>query len=337
MFEKLEDLAKNNKKISDFHIRSGSPLAYRQTGEIVMIKEVVVKAQDLIDLMTTNCNEHETKKFKETHELDSAVTISGLRFRANFYKTLNGPAAVLRRVESIIPEMGQFDLPDVLYDIIDMHKGLVLVTGPTGSGKSTTLAAIVNEINKTRTANIITVEDPVEFIHKDVKSIVSHREVGKQTQTFATALKAALREDPDVILVGEMRDLETVSLALTAAETGHLVFGTLHTSGAPNTINRIIDVFPPEQQAQIRAQLSTSLKMVVTQRLLKTKDGQGRVGAFEVMKCTAPIQNLIREAKIHQIPSIMQTSVKDGMITMTKSLENLAQAGKIDANAAKES
>ena len=152
-----------------------------------------------------------------------------------------------------------------------MHKGLVLVTGPTGSGKSTTLAAIINEINKTRTANIITVEDPVEFIHKDVKSIVSHREVGKQTKTFASALKAALREDPDVILVGEMRDLETVSLALTAAETGHLVFGTLHTSGAPNTINRIIDVFPPEQQAQIRAQISTSLKMVVTQRLLKTK------------------------------------------------------------------
>ena len=336
MFEKLEELAKNNKKISDFHIRTGWPLAFRQTGEIHKIPEVVVKAQDLQDLISTNCNEIEMKKFNDTHELDSAVTLSGLRFRANFYKTINGPAAVLRRVESVIPEMDQFDLPPVLYDIIDMHKGLVLVTGPTGSGKSTTLAAIVNEINKTRTANIITVEDPVEFIHKDQKSIVSHREVGKQTQTFATALKAALREDPDVILVGEMRDLETVSLALTAAETGHLVFGTLHTSGAPNTINRIIDVFPPEQQAQIRAQISTSLKMVVTQRLLKTKDGQGRCGAFEVMKCTAPIQNLIREAKIHQIPSIMQTAVKDGMITMTKSLEELVKAGKIDAGAGKE-
>tara|TARA_B100000989_G_scaffold116440_1_gene85700 strand:+ start:134 stop:1144 length:1011 start_codon:yes stop_codon:yes gene_type:complete len=336
MFEKLEELAKNNKKISDFHIRTGWPLAFRQTGEIHKIPEVVVKAQDLQDLISTNCNEIEMKKFNDTHELDSSVTLSGLRFRANFYKTINGPAAVLRRVESVIPEMDQFDLPPVLYDIIDMHKGLVLVTGPTGSGKSTTLAAIVNEINKTRTANIITVEDPVEFIHKDQKSIVSHREVGKQTQTFATALKAALREDPDVILVGEMRDLETVSLALTAAETGHLVFGTLHTSGAPNTINRIIDVFPPEQQAQIRAQISTSLKMVVTQRLLKTKDGQGRCGAFEVMKCTAPIQNLIREAKIHQIPSIMQTAVKDGMITMTKSLEELVKAGKIDAGAGKE-
>ena len=336
MFEKLEELAKNNKKISDFHIRSGWPLAYRQTGEIHKIPDVMVKAQDLQDLISTNCNELEMKRFQDTHELDSSVTLSGLRFRANFYKTIHGPAAVLRRVESIIPSMEQFDLPPVLYDIIDMHKGLVLVTGPTGSGKSTTLAAIVNEINKTRTSNIITVEDPVEFIHKDLKSIVSHREVGKQTQTFATALKAALREDPDVILVGEMRDLETVSLALTAAETGHLVFGTLHTSGAPSTINRIIDVFPPEQQAQIRAQISTSLKMVVTQRLLKTKDGQGRCGAFEVMKCTPPIQNLIREAKIHQIPSIMQTAVKEGMITMTKSLEELVKAGKIDAGAGKE-
>jgi twitching motility protein PilT len=336
MFEKLEELAKNNKKISDFHIRTGWPLAYRQTGEIHKIPDVLVKAQDLQDLLSTNCNEIELKRFQDTHELDSSVTLSGLRFRANFYKTIQGPAAVLRRVESVIPTMDQFDLPPVLYDIIDMHKGLVLVTGPTGSGKSTTLAAIVNEINKTRTSNIITVEDPVEFIHKDLKSIVSHREVGKQTQTFATALKAALREDPDVILVGEMRDLETVSLALTAAETGHLVFGTLHTSGAPSTINRIIDVFPPEQQAQIRAQISTSLKMVVTQRLLKTKDGQGRCGAFEVMKCTPPIQNLIRESKIHQIPSIMQTAVKDGMITMTKSLEDLVKAGKIDANAGRE-
>ena len=336
MFEKLEELAKNNKKISDFHIRTGWPLAYRQTGEIHKIPDVLVKAQDLQDLLSTNCNEIEMKRFQDTHELDSSVTLSGLRFRANFYKTIQGPAAVLRRVESVIPTMDQFDLPPVLYDIVDMHKGLVLVTGPTGSGKSTTLAAIVNEINKTRTSNIITVEDPVEFIHKDLKSIVSHREVGKQTQTFATALKAALREDPDVILVGEMRDLETVSLALTAAETGHLVFGTLHTSGAPSTINRIIDVFPPEQQAQIRAQISTSLKMVVTQRLLKTKDGQGRCGAFEVMKCTPPIQNLIRESKIHQIPSIMQTAVKDGMITMTKSLEDLVKAGKIDANAGRE-
>jgi twitching motility protein PilT len=337
MFEKLEELAKNNKKISDFHIRAGSPLAFRQTGEIIKVEDVLVTSQDLKDLLTMNCNEKELLKFETTHELDSAVMLSGLRFRANFYKTINGSAAVLRRVESKIPEMSDFDLPDVLYDIIDMHKGLVLVTGPTGSGKSTTLAAIVNEINKKKTHNVITVEDPVEFIHKDLKSIISHREIGKQTESFASALKAALREDPDVILVGELRDLETVGLALTAAETGHLVFGTLHTSGAPETINRIIDVFPPEQQSQIRAQISTSLKMVVTQRLLKTKDGQGRVAAFEVMKCTSPIQNLIREAKIHQIPSIMQTSVRDGMVTMTKSLEDLVNAGKIDGSKEKES
>jgi twitching motility protein PilT len=300
-----------------------------------MDQETNVTAQDLKDLLSMNCNEVELEKFETTHELDSAVMLSGLRFRANFYKTMNGPAAVLRRVESKIPDMDQFNLPQALYDIVDMHKGLVLVTGPTGSGKSTTLAAIVNEINKTRTSNIITVEDPVEFIHKDAQSIVSHREIGKQTESFASDLKAALREDPDVIMVGEMRDLETVGLALTAAETGHLVFGTLHTSGAPETINRIIDVFPPEQQSQIRAQISTSLKMVVTQRLLKTKDGQGRVGAFEVMKCTPPIQNLIREAKIHQIPSIMQTAVRDGMITMEKSLEELVKSGKIDPGAAR--
>jgi len=335
MFEKLEQLAKDNKKISDFHLRAGSPMAYRQTGEIVKVEDTPVTAQDLKDLISMNCNETEAERFDTTHELDSAVMLSGLRFRANFYKTINGPAAVLRRVESKIPDMDQFNLPQTLYDIVDFHKGLVLVTGPTGSGKSTTLAAIVNEINKTKTSNIITVEDPVEFIHKDNRSIVSHREVGKQTQSFAAALKAALREDPDVILVGEMRDLETVSLALTAAETGHLVFGTLHTSGAPSTINRIIDVFPPEQQEQIRAQISTSLKMVVTQRLLKTKDGAGRVGAFEIMKCTPPVQNLIREAKIHQIPSVMQTAVRDGMITMEKSIEELVKSGKIDPGAAR--
>ena len=335
MFEKLEELAKNNKKISDFHLRSGSIMAYRQTGEIVKVKEIKVSSQDLKDLLSMNCNEAELEKFEKTHELDSAVMLSGLRFRANFYKTINGPAAVLRRVESKIPTMDEFNLPQSLYDVIDFHKGLVLVTGPTGSGKSTTLAAIINEINRTKTHNVITIEDPVEFIHNDDKSIISHREVGKQTESFANALRAALREDPDVILVGELRDLETVSLAITAAETGHLVFGTLHTSGAPATINRIIDVFPPDQQEQVRAQISNSLKMVVTQRLLKTKDGLGRCGAYEIMKCTPPIQNLIREAKIHQIPSVMQTSVRDGMITMDKALEALVQSGKVDPGEAK--
>ena len=336
MFEKLEDLAKNNKKISDFHIRTGSPLAYRQTGEIIKVNDLMVTSQDLQDLLAMNCNEKELKKFETTHELDSAVVLRGLRFRANFFKTINGPAAVLRRVESIVPEMEQLNLPPVLYDAVDMHKGLVLVTGPTGSGKTTTIAAIINEINKTRKANIITVEDPVEFIHKDKLSIVSQREVGKQTESFSHALKAALREDPDVILVGELRDLETIGMALTAAETGHLVFGTLHTSGAPNTVNRIIDVFPPEQQGQIRAQLAESLKMVVTQKLFKKKDGSGRVGAFEIMICNPPIKNLIREAKIHQIPSVMQTGQREGMITMEKSIEELVGRGDI-SNAEKNS
>jgi twitching motility protein PilT len=206
---------------------------------------------------------------------------------------------------------------------------MVLVTGPTGSGKSTTLAAIVGKINELRSKNIITIEDPVEFIHHDKKSIISQREVGKQTSSFARALKSALREDPDVILVGEMRDLETISMALTAAETGHLVLGTLHTSGAPNTINRLIDVFPPAQQGQIRAQIAESLKMIITQRLIKKRDGSGRVAAFEILTCTPAIKNLIREAKVHQIPSVMQTSQKDGMITMEKSIEVLTQSGAI--------
>ena len=330
MINKVSELAKNNKTISDFHLRDGSDISYRIMGDIVIEPNTKISTNDLKGLLKDNCTEEEIKKFESTNELDAAVMLGDLRFRANFYKTLNGLAAVLRRVESKIPLMEDLNLPQVLFSLLDVHKGLVLVTGPTGSGKSTTLAAIINQINESRPSNIITIEDPVEFIHKDKKSIVSQREVGKQTESFARALKAALREDPDVILVGELRDLETVSLALTAAETGHLVFGTLHTSGAPATINRIIDVFPPDQQEQIRAQISTSLKMVVTQRLLKTKDGQGRCAAFEIMKCTPPVQNLIREAKIHQIPSVMQTSVRDGMITMDKSIEALVQSGKIN-------
>ena len=336
MFEKIKELANKEKKISDFHLRSGSDIAYRMLGDIVIEPNSKIEEKDLEDLLKKNCNEEDVKKFQVKKELDAAVMLGELRFRVNFYKTLNGTGAVLRRVETKPPLMDSLNLPPILYELLDTHKGLVLVTGPTGSGKSTTLAAIINQINESRQSNIITIEDPVEFIHNDRKSIVSQREVGKQTQSFANALKAALREDPDVILVGELRDLETIGMALTAAETGHLVFGTLHTSGAPNTINRIIDVFPPEQQGQIRAQIAESLKMVVTQKLFKKKDGSGRVGAFEVMVCNSPIKNLIREAKIHQIPTVMQTAQREGMILMEKSIEELISGGQI-SNAEKNS
>ena len=331
MIDKVNILAKENKNISDFHLRGGSDISYRLMGDIVIVPDSKITDKDLTDLLKNNCEEDEIKKFETKNELDTAVILGDLRFRANFYKTLNGLAAVLRRVETKIPLMEDLNLPQILFSLLDAHKGLVLVTGPTGSGKSTTLAAIINQINESRPSNIITIEDPVEFIHKDKKSIVSQREVGKQTESFTHALKAALREDPDVILVGELRDLETIGMALTAAETGHLVFGTLHTSGAPNTVNRIIDVFPPEQQGQIRAQLAESLKMVVTQKLFKKKDGTGRVGAFEVMVCNAPIKNLIREAKIHQIQSVMQTGQREGMMTMDKSIEELISTGVISS------
>ena len=330
MINKVTELAKNNPKISDFHLRGGSDIACRIMGDIVIEKNTKVENKDIEELLKKNCSEEEINTFKTKKELDCAIILDAFRFRANFYKTLKGSAVVLRKIETKIPMMDNLNLPPVLYELIDAHKGLVLVTGPTGSGKSTTLASIINQINETRNNNIITIEDPVEFIHTDKKSIVSQREVGKQTESFAKALKGALREDPDVILVGELRDLETIGMALTAAETGHLVFGTLHTSGAPNTINRIIDVFPPEQQGQIRAQIAESLKMVVTQKLFKKKDGSGRIGAFEVMACTQPIKNLIREAKIHQIPSIMQTAQREGMITMEKSIEGLVASGVIN-------
>ena len=329
MIKKILELAKNNPKISDFHLRGSTNIAYREMGDIIIEKESRIENKDIEELLKKSCSEVEIKIFNTKKELDCAVMLGELRFRANFYKTLKGPAAVLRRIETKIPLMDNLALPPVLYELVEAHKGLVLMTGPTGSGKSTTLAAIINQINESKPANIITIEDPVEFIHTDKKSIVSQREVGKQTESFAKALKGALREDPDVILVGELRDLETIGMALTAAETGHLVFATLHTSGAPNTINRLIDVFPPEQQGQIRAQIAESLKMVITQKLFKKKDGSGRISAFEVMVCTAPVKNLIRENKIHQIPSVMQTSQREGMITMEKSIEGLIGTGVI--------
>jgi twitching motility protein PilT len=329
MINKISELAKNNSKISDFHLRGGSDIACRIMGDIVIQKNSKIENKDIDEILKKNCSEEEIKIFSIKKELDCAIMLGELRFRANFYKTLKGSAAVLRRVETTIPQMDNLNLPPILYELIDAHKGLVLVTGPTGSGKSTTLAAIINQINETRSSNIITIEDPVEFIHNDKKSIISQREVGKQTESFAKALKGALREDPDVILVGELRDLETIGMALTAAETGHLVFATLHTSGASSTINRLIDVFPAGQQSQIRSQISESLKMAITQKLFKKKDGSGRVAAFEIMVCNPAIRNLIRESKIHQIPSVMQTGQRDGMITMDKSIDKLIDSGTI--------
>ena len=336
MLQKVVELVKIHPKISDFHLRSECAFSYRLLGEIQSIAENIVKKEQIEQILNKYCSKDDVDRFNTKNELDSGFTVEKIRFRANFYKTLTGPALVLRKIETTISSMENLNLPPAMFSIVDMHKGLVLVTGPTGSGKSTTLAAIINQINETRKANIITIEDPVEFIHKDKKSIISQREVGKQTESFTTALKSALREDPDVILVGELRDIETIGMALTAAETGHLVFGTLHTSGAPNTINRIIDVFPHEQQTQIQAQLAESLQMVVTQKLFKTVDGKSRIGAFEVMFCNSPIKNLIREKKIHQIPSIMQTGQRDGMITMEKSIENLVNSGKVSPVDAKE-
>ena len=329
MINKILEIFKKNTKISDIHLRGGTHIAYRAMGDIIIDKNSKVENKDVEELLKKNCSESEIQIFNTKKELDCAVTLGELRFRANFYKTLTGTAAVFRKVETKIPSMDSLGLPNVLYELVDAHKGLVLVTGPTGSGKSTTLASIINQINENRPVNIITIEDPVEFIHNDKKSIISQREVGKQTESFAKALKGALREDPDVILVGELRDLETIGMALTAAETGHLVFATLHTSGASNTINRLIDVFPAEQQSQIRSQISESLKMAITQKLFKKKDGSGRVAAFEIMVCNPAIKNLIRESKIHQIPSVMQTGQRDGMITMDKSIDKLIDAGTI--------
>ena len=329
MINKILEIFKKIPEISDIHLRGGTDIAYRAMGDIIIDKNSKVENKDVEELLKKNCSESEIQTFNTKKELDCAVTLGELRFRANFYKTLTGTAAVFRKVETKIPSMDSLGLPNVLYELVDAHKGLVLVTGPTGSGKSTTLASIIDQINENRPVNIITIEDPVEFIHNDKKSIISQREVGKQTESFAKALKGALREDPDVILVGELRDLETIGMALTAAETGHLVFATLHTSGASSTINRLIDVFPAEQQSQIRSQISESLKMAITQKLFKKKDGSGRVAAFEIMVCNPAIRNLIREAKIHQIPSVMQTGQRDGMITMDKSIDKLIDAGTI--------
>lgn len=323
----LETLPKEY-RVSDFHMRSGSPLAMRVNGEIEVLRDLPI-THDLLDaLFREELSDEDYDKFCETRDIDFAMTVAGQRFRANGYHTMRGWALILRTIVTDVPNIDQLGLPQAVHNVLKEKKGLVLVTGQTGSGKSTSLASMINKINRERAEHIITIEDPIEFVHTEIRSIISQREVGRDTMSFGSALKSALREDPDIILLGEMRDYETVSLALTAAETGHLVFGTLHTSGAAETINRIIDVFPAEEQSQARSQLSSSLQLVMTQQLLKRKTG-GRIGAFEVMVCVPAVRNLIREDKIPQIGTVMQTGAQFGIITMDKYVDELEKQNLI--------
>lgn len=317
-------------RLSDVHFHANEPVAIRVDGEIQTFPDDVVTQQDFDTFIENRLTEEQQHKFADSFDADLALEQDGYRFRINLFKTELGCAAVMRKIESTIPSFDSLGLPEVIRSATDLESGLVLVTGPTGSGKSTTLAAMIDRINKHRKGHIITIEDPIEYIHRSQKCVISQREVARDTVSFASALRASLREDPDVILVGELRDLETIQLALTASETGHLVFGTLHTSGAPNTINRIIDVFPSQQQDQIRAQLSQSLRLVMTQRLFKRKDGSGRVGAFELMVCNSAVRNLIRENKVFQITSVMQMARGEGMTTMEASIQQLVQSNLIN-------
>ncbi len=316
-------------QFSDIHLKEDKPIMLRIDGDIMIPDEDIVSSAELQEFANDTLNEGQKSRLEEVRDVDLAIEIGSCRFRANFFYTADGLSAVLRKIETEIPSMVQLNLPHVMQAIAEKPNGLVLVTGPTGSGKSTSLAAIIDTINDTKKGHILTIEDPIEYIHHAKNCSISQREMGRDAESFASALRASLREDPDVILVGEMRDLETIQLALTAAETGHLVFATLHTSGAPNTINRIIDVFPAGQQSQVRAQLSQSLQMVVTQKLFKKSDEEGRVAAFEVMVCNHAVRNLIREGKIFQIESIMQTARAEGMVTMDKAIEELVSTGKI--------
>jgi len=316
------------RRVSDFHIHANKPVSIRESGEIVQL-DLVTPQEMIADLLRTELGDEAFEAFDKSGDVDFAIQFEGQRFRANGYKMLQGYAMVLRVIVAEVPHIDMLGLPKAVHEVLTEKSGLVLVTGQTGSGKSTSLAAMIDKINRERNENIITVEDPVEFVHHSQKSIITQREVGPHTKSFGSALKGALRQDPDIILMGELRDYETVSMAMTAAETGHLVFGTLHTNGAPETINRIIDVYPAEEQPQARSQLSQSLQLVMTQQLLKRKGG-GRIGAFEVMVNIPAVANLIREAKIVQIQTIMQTGSQYGMITMEKYLEMLQERELIE-------
>jgi twitching motility protein PilT len=315
---------------SDLHLSSGSQPIFRLHGEMVRLNFKVLSHAEIESLIYEILSEKQKSQFEATKDLDFAYSIPDLaRFRSNIMMQHKGIAAVFRMIPSKILSADQLALPEGVRRMTVLKKGLVLVTGPTGSGKSTTLAAMIDLINSTRSEHILTLEDPLEFIHESKLSLLNQRQIGMHSESFAAALRAALREDPDVILVGEMRDLETISLAMTAAETGHLVFGTLHTSSAAKTIDRIVDVFPRDSQEQARSMLSESLKGVVCQQLLRTAEGKGRVAAFEIMVGTPAIANLIREGKTFQIPSVIQTARKDGMQLMDQHLLDLLKTRAI--------
>jgi twitching motility protein PilT len=314
---------------------AGSQPILRVRGDMERVKYKVLEDDDLTGMLYEIAPEDKIKLFEETGDIDFAYEIPGLaRYRANFFRQLRGVGAVFRLIPNTIMTAEQLGLPAVITQLAMLQKGLVLVTGPTGSGKSTTLAAIIDYANKHRKDHIITIEDPVEFVHQSQGCSVNHREVGRHTRSFAAALRAALREDPDILLVGEMRDLETIQLAIEAAATGHLVFGTLHTQSASKTVDRIIDVFPANQQEQIRATLSESLKAVVAQTLFKRIDVKGRCAALEILICTPACANLIRENKTFQIPSVIQTGRKYGMQTLDNTIEELLKKGWISADEA---
>jgi twitching motility protein PilT len=316
---------------SDLHITVGSPPGIRQRGEIVPVENMKpLMPRDTMEMILGLLSEEQRRRFETELELDFAYSIPGVsRFRANVLQQRNSMGAVFRVIPIKIPTMDELALPKVCQYLADRPRGLVLVTGPTGSGKSTTLAAMINHINETRPVHIITMEDPIEFMHRNKKAYVNQREVGEDTHSFAAALKRVLRQDPDVILVGEMRDLETISAAITAAETGHLVLATLHTTGGPETIDRVIDVFPPHQQQQVRMQLSSTLEGVLSQVLLRSTDGRTRVMAMEIMLGIPAISNLIREGKTHQMETIIQGGASLGMQTLDQHLKNLLTAGKV--------
>lgn len=319
-------------KASDLHLSAGLPPMIRVHGDIRKINLPAMGHAEVHDMVYDIMNDGQRKTYEENKEIDFSFEVPGLaRFRVNAFIHQRGAGAVMRTIPSKILSLADLNAPKIFESISDYPRGLVLVTGPTGSGKSTTLAAMVNHRNEHDMGHILTVEDPIEFVHESKKCLVNQREIGAHTMSFQNALRSALREDPDIILVGEMRDLETIRLAMSAAETGHLVFGTLHTSSAAKTIDRIIDVFPADEKEMVRAMLSESLRAVISQTLLKTKDGTGRVAAHEIMICTPAIRNLIREAKVPQMYSSIQTGSALGMQTLDQCLQDLVKRNVVSS------